>query len=449
MREAEVSGEHIIRRPITRISVVVAALNEGGNIQRLIDNLTLKGPPSGVEMVLVISDNGSDDEETFAEYDRIFSASPIPVVIVQGSKRGHLGAAREYGVKAAVDVFNNDHPNAGASHIIVSLDADSRIDHRYDFFGALVSRFEEDPDAVAAYGPLPFATAKNGTMDWTSPFIRPVFRLFLRRHFARNARSGMIKEFVHEPRELFHGGIEIFTQEAYDRMVERFGSAFDPEDSTAEDATFSLRMQHEFSGRRFMHDRSLVVPISLRAFEGDNGRVHVREGLKKAVSLAWSNEWISHRLAATLKKMSPEDRAEFIKGLGNLTYRSAVSVFIRQQEEQIFGLTAREYIFRYIDARDVQRRRQIKGYDVREGVSPVTHRTLYALVAHIPNGLELLPNEYVGFCVSKIHGIYLQRREWAEIVSFVDPITRKKVYAYIGKKPPVSEVNYTIASSLL
>src|SRR5260221_3251172 len=222
--------EQLHQHSVQRVSIVVAALNEGRNIQKIIDSIEAQKRPEGLEIALIVSDNGSYDEETLAEYTRLLQTEqPIELAIIQGSRRGRLGSVREYGVRAAIDLFRQKHPESkSSSHIIIGgFDADTPLDPKYDIFNGLVERFNAKPEAKIAYGPIPLSTTKHGTVEWTSKLVRPVYNnSFLQKQFRRNKRTGLISEFIHDPKQLFQGGGEIFTQEAYEKLRDHFGSAY-------------------------------------------------------------------------------------------------------------------------------------------------------------------------------------------------------------------------------
>lgn len=251
-------------------------------------------------------------------------------------------------------------------------------------------------------------------------------------------------EFVHHPRELFPGGSQIFTQAAYESLVAHFGGAFNAADSTAEEATFSLRAQRLFTGTEVIYDSRLRLPFSLREIETASGRVHVIKAIRKGLRLAFfGSEHLPYQLAQALAGLPPAARAHLAAALGTRSYRSAVHAFIRFEEERMFCLHTDEYVASYLTPRDA-RRMKAKECDVRIAKSPVTHNPLCALVLRPRISSPLGSDEYVADQVGLLRAEYMRRREGAKVVRVVDALPLPKRYVVVGKRPAPGVDSYDL-----
>lgn len=465
----------IPHRHIQRISIVIPMLNEKDNVEKVIHNLQSQELHSDRELYVFISDNGSTDDTTLQAYKKMLDGKfrkqgkHMQFFLVEGSITGRLGSARKVGVEAAIETFQKDHPKANPTdHVLFGFDADTRL-QKPDMLERLAHDLETNPNAQLAFGPLPIHTNDTRLLI---PIVRALFDFFpyvyrynydygigvhnfgiwwtrrlLRHAFTANNRHP--KQFLNDPFFLFPGPFEAFTQEAYQEAKQKQHGVFHSEDSSAEDASYTISMLRTFDRRQIVFDKKLQVPFSVREVENEKGQVIPGKIIERIFTLLRTNEHVSATLKSLIKELEaidPQKAEEFTSQLQNSQYGEVVGNHIRRIEQSVFCLTQYEYIDRYTRLR---RKGTIEKQD------PTTGKKLRARIQSVPSALFTTDNEYVVKRIKKRQFLKTRREEDnigidpkdSSVKSYKN--NRRNVYVQVRRFPDTLHDSYTIKEATL
>lgn len=205
--EKSQNPEKLNKSIIRQITFVIPAYNESENLKSLTHNLNSLSIPEGVNLRIILSDNGSTDKTREAAESSHVAGEPL--VVETRSIPKSIGSARRKGIERAIDTFHNEGISAKASeHILVNFDADTLVSY-IEFLKAIQEIFS-DPKIMVAYGPIDWIS-KEGKIDRKYRMAQDLLsKLRLKRLF--NAQGRLVSHYINEPRTIFAGACTVIRE---------------------------------------------------------------------------------------------------------------------------------------------------------------------------------------------------------------------------------------------
>ena len=242
---------------IRHISVIVPAFNEITKLPNLVASLAGQQVPDGVNMHLVISDNGSTDG-TQAYGQRVGT-------IVEGSKPKSIGSARRFGVMKALQTADV----ADENHLFIFTDADTRLGP--DYIASVYRAFNRNPQLMVSTGPAEYEARSGGILPKSlrapARFGR---KLMLARLFKTNNRKA--KDFIKPPYEFFPGYNMAVRASAYNMTP-----GFSDEIPSGVDLDISLKLRRVVEPEQIAFNPQQLVQVSARTFLTPRGTFSLRK----------------------------------------------------------------------------------------------------------------------------------------------------------------------------
>jgi len=315
-----------LNRGLSRVTFVIPALNEANNLYGLRETLGKQIVPPGIELEVVISDNGSHQETL--DQERALEIGGKHVEVVTGSIKGSVGSARKFGVNRAIQRYHQENPGASSSeHILVCFDADTRILNN-DYITTIKEIFS-NPNIMVAFGQVGYFTSAGSLIKGNLNTSIQMFydRLFIRLIFRLNRRS--IKDFIYSSFDVIRTYSLVLRESAY----RRFTSGFRDEDATGEDIRISLELRRKLQPSQIPFNKRLSVLNSAREVEGKSGRISLIKLIKYIVNTNIFAEHIPFILRKNFQSLTSEEQAQ----LQNLRTRDVVASFIKEVEKEVYG----------------------------------------------------------------------------------------------------------------